>query len=347
MWLLSENYFQAVLQARTCLFFGSVGSYKTLSAVATAHTLLKSKKFERVYDNFPVTFASSPPLSINNFDFLDARYASNSIFIIDESALFLSGKHDEVAQVFAFPRKLNQVFLLASVLPTRQVESYCNLFVRRYFNFSLIGIPLLQFLSAPTLRATRKDKISHFIFGYSYYFPKFNSKFRPDRLYPIRQYRDTGTLYDELSREVPEKISKFFYVDNWGQAKKKNNLSTNELWQIEQILPEFEPIALNENNDYPKLQQKFNFNAIGTEFNFKFFIQIIILIYFSFIMIKFVSNALPNDPVLQKWTSKEYICFFTGKRVKCYEDNAITTQQKQPAVKKPKIIETVEYTIEK
>src|SRR3972149_2476031 len=157
---------QKVEMSRVVLFHGEVGSYKTLSAIATARRLLKPGRYARVYSNTPCTFATSPPQQIDYFDFY-ADYALNSIFVIDEAGLLLKGDRREIDSVFAYPRHQNQVFLLASVLPVKQIRDYCNLFVHLRMNFSLIGIPLLQFKSG---QLQQRKMPSHFLFLYSKYF---------------------------------------------------------------------------------------------------------------------------------------------------------------------------------
>lgn len=314
MFILSDNYFIELENVRVCNFYGRVGSFKTLSAVASAYTLLQTKRYKRCYANIPVTFASSPPEGIDKFDFLSLEYAQDSIFIIDESALFLSGKHEEVSRVFAFPRKLNQIFLLASVLPTRQIESYCHLFCTRGLNFAMIGIPLLQFKTHAQYKVVEKEKVAHYLFGYSRYFQKYASKFRPASMYPIKQYRDSGVLYDAQSREIPGHLSKYFVVNAWGQAIKKQHLPLDIVDEIGVILPEFEVLDLDK-NDYPVLRQKITLNPLGSEFKFSFFLYFLSLIYVFFIMAKFLSQALPTDPPPQKWTACQYINILQGKAI--------------------------------
>jgi hypothetical protein len=334
---------------RVIFYYGRVGSYKTLMAVATAYTLMRSGRFQRCYANIPVSFASSPPKNIDKFDFLDYNYARDSIFIIDESALFLSGKHEEIKEIFAFPRKINQVFLLASVLPTKQITDYAHLFVKRGFNLPLIGLPLVQFMSTPHYKSSvRKEYISHWLFRPNRYYRKYSSKFRPESMYPIRQYRDSGTLYDSQSRVVPNDISKYFILDSWGQAVQKRNLSEYEENLIEQFLPTYDTSdIIDESSDFPAIKQQFSLRSLlsGGEFNISFLLQFLFVIYVIFTIIRFIGNIHGDDIPMQQWRKCEYVQLLRGAAInECKTIPTETqTQSITPTTPTPAV---VEYIIE-
>lgn len=309
MFLLANEYMFMIENNRVALFYGRVGSYKTLSAIATAYHLLKTKRFQRCYANIPVSFATSPPVKPEDFDFLDQTYASDSIFIIDESALFLSGKHEQIKQIFAFPRKINQVFLLASVLPTKQVTDYAHVFVHRGFNFPMIGIPIVHFLTTTDYKSSNKKKyISHFLSMPSRYYTKYASKFRPDSMYPIYQYRDSGVLYDKFSRIVPEEVREYFFIDGWGQAIRKKNLSLEETEYVQYYSPEFDVLdALDSKNEFPRLKQKRTIkNFLSSEFNMSFVLNFLFVIYITITIITFIGNTGANEIPMTEWKSCDY-----------------------------------------
>jgi len=306
MFVLADNYMFAVENARISLFYGRVGSYKTLSAVATAYKLLKSGRYKRVYSNIPCSFASSPP-DVEKFDFMNYEYASDSIFIIDESGLFLAGTHKEMSTVFAMPRKLNQVFLLASVIPTKQIQSYCHLFVTRSLNFSILGFPVLQFQSGGWLE---KKPPKHYIAFYAKYFPKFASKFRPDSMYPIRQFRDRGILYDRLSRPIPREIVQYYYLDSWSQAQRKRNLTPAQSAECDVYAPTFDTSHIFDTETeavIPKVKQQFSLKTIGTEFRISFFIKLALIIYLTAVGGSYVVKSTPQDPPIGQWTQGDIV----------------------------------------
>lgn len=306
MFLLADNYMFAVENARISLFYGRVGSYKTLSAVATAYHLLKTGRYKRAYSNIPVSFASSPP-PVDTFDFMNYEYASDSIFIIDESGLFLAGTHKEMSTVFAMPRKLNQVFLLASVIPTKQIQSYCHLFITRSFNFSMLALPILQFQAGAYLE---KKPPKHYILLYARYFPKFASKFRPDSMYPIKQFRDSGTLYDQLSRPIPSEIAKYYYLDGWSQAHRQKNLTVQQATECDKFAPVFDTSHIFETETetvIPHVKRKFSLNTIGTEFRISFFIRLAIIVYFALVGITYILNSNASDPPIGEWEKPDII----------------------------------------
>jgi hypothetical protein len=351
MFLFSDVYFHNVENARIVFYYGRVNSYKTLSAVATAYSLLKSGNYKQVYSNIPITFASSPPSYIpkGEFDFLSMDYSKDSIFIIDESAQFLSGEHSEIKRLYAYPRKMNQIFLLASALPTKQIETYCHCFCYRSIDFSLIGFPLLQFRVSPVFRANKNDLTTHYIFLYSRYFSKYNTRYRPESAYPINQYRDRGVLYDERSREIPPQISKFFTVNGYGEAERIKHLSLEDTDLVNSILPIFDTTSqVDEKQDYPKVKKsvKFGINFLGAEFRFSFFAYALGLVYVAMIMIHVLFTAGVNMKPVQKWGLCEYTNFFMIKNVSdCNEKKSIKPviqTKKTPTADKP-----VEYIIEK
>lgn len=332
MFIFADIYFAGVEGARVVLFHGRVGSYKTLSAVSTAHALLKTRRYKQLMCNFPCTFASSPPLGIDHFDFMNESYASDTVFIIDEAALFLSGKHEEVKKIFAFPRKLNQVFLLCSVLPVKEVTNYAHFYVKRHFNLSMIGIPAMSFFSSELPKVQRKDMVQHWIFNYSQYFQKYASKYRPDQLYPIEQWRDRGALYDKRSRRIDDKVVKFYYMTSWGLAEKRDNLKDFEKEILDTYMPDYDTSYIFDTAlDLPRLKKKMGFNFIGSEFQFAFFFQVILMIYVAFIIGSFVFHLSGREKNFDQWTKQDYINFFTGKRLHFQEkgykgDDTKTTQ---------------------
>lgn len=334
MFLLSENYMSDVEANRVVLFYGSVGSYKTLQAVATAHALLKTKRFARCYANIPVTFASSPPRDLARFDFLDETYARDSIFIIDEAALFVTGKTDEIKQIFAFPRKNNQVFLLASVLPVKQIADFCHLFVHRNYNFSLIGLPLMSFLSAKQPKAQRKEKVSHFIFNYSYYFQKYSTKFKPESMYPIDQWRDRAILYDARSRKIPVEIVKFYCLNSYGLGERRKNLNKGEEHICNMLLPEFNLDYVDDKSlDLPKLQKKGNFlNFLGSEFRLGFLLQFVFIIYCAYIAIAFLANNTIEAQNVWIYSQENYVELLTGKPITLKRQNVTVKPKPTPKV---------------
>jgi hypothetical protein len=316
MFLFAENYFFSVENARVVLFYGRVGSYKTLSVVATAYELLKTKRYARVYANIPVTFASSPPQGTTKFDFLNEGYSKDSIFIIDEAALFLSGRSDEIKKIFAFPRKQNQIFLLASVLPVKQISDYCHLFIKREWNLSLVGFPIMSFLSGESDKSPKKEKVSHWILNYSSYFQKYSSKFRPEQIEPIEQWRDRAALYDMRSKRIPIQAVKFFVVNSWGLGEKRQDLTRGEEDLCSLYVPSFDISYVSDKSlDLPKLKKKRNFSVLGTEFRFTFFIQAILLIYAAYVFVMFIGNMTNNEPPLTKWTQVEWINFLQGNPI--------------------------------
>lgn len=332
MFLLADNYLASVEGARVVLFYGRVGSYKTLQAVATAHTLLKTKRYARCYANIPVTFATSPPKNIEKFDFLSEAYAKDSIFIIDEAALFLTGRSEETKQIFSFPRKNNQIFLLASVLPVKQIADYCHLFVNRYYNFSMIGLPLMSFLSADNPKATRKEKISHFMINYSSYFQKYSSKYKPYSMYPVEQWRDRAALYDVQSRRIPVEIVKFYAVNPYGLGERRKNLDAGEKHLANAFLPEFELNYIDDKSlDLPRLQKSGkSFNFIGSEFRLGFLLQFLFIIYIAYIGIAFIlSNKIDNQN-LWLYDQENWIEFFTAKPITI--KNEIAKPRPRPTV---------------
>jgi hypothetical protein len=280
---------------------------------------MKSGRYQHCYANIPVTFASSPPKNIEKFNFLDEHYASNSIFIIDESALFLSGKHDEVKEIFAFPRKLNQVFLLASVLPTKQIKDYCHLFVNRSFNFSMIGFPMMSFVSG---EYGQHKPPFHLILFYSRYFQYYASKFRPESMYPLEQWRDRGALYDTSSKRVPIQAVRFYVINSWGLGEVRKNLTDEETDLLNFYVPKFDVSYLDDNKiELPKLKQKRSLNFIGTDFNPVFFIQLIIVLYLTFIGISYFGNMQVGDPPPGQWGWQEFKNLARGYSLQ-YKDEA-------------------------
>lgn len=341
MFLLSDVYFSSVEGARVVLFYGRVGSYKTLQAVATAYALLKTGRYARCYANIPVTFATSPPEDVTKFDFMDERYSKDSIFIIDESALFLSGQHQQIKEIFAFPRKLNQVFLLASVLPTKQIRDYCHLFVHRNYNLSMIGLPLMTFLSSEEQKVNRKEKVSHMIFGYSRYFRKYSSKFRPDGMVPIDQWRDRAALYDSRSRKIPIQIVKYYVVNSWGYGERKKKLTEDEETLCNSYIPEYNLEYLNDENlDLPQLKQKKGFNLLGSEFKGGFFFQLMVIFYVAYVAIFFFGNTRTDDPPVTQWTLAQWGYFWQGKPVQVqYHKNHVEAKQSTQTTPTPQVVE--------
>jgi len=315
MFFASDVFFAGVESARVVLFYGKVGSYKTLSAVATAHSLMKTRRYKQVMCNFPCTFATSPPIGINHFDFMNYNYAKDTIFIIDEAALFLSGKHDEVKAIFAFPRKLNQVFLLCSVLPVKEVTNYAHLFVKRHYNLSMIGIPALSFFSAESPKVPRKEMVSHWLLLYSQYYQKYASKYRPDSMFPIDQWRDRGALYDMRSRRIPDEVVKFYYLNSWGMGEKRKDLDEDQQGILDYYMPDFEvDYIFDKSLDLPRIKKRtFSLNFLGSEFNWSFFVQVIIAIYAVFVLGSFLFHLSGKEQGFSQWTQKDVVNFFTGK----------------------------------
>lgn len=334
MFFLSDVYFQKVESARVILFYGQVGSYKTLSAVATAYSLLKTKRYQRVYANIPVMFASSPPLNIDSFDFL-ADYAANSIFIIDEAALFLTGKSSEIKEIFAFPRKLNQVFLLASVLPVKQIKDYCHYYVTRDFNYSMVGLPIMSFRSG---ELNQRKQPKHWIVFYSKYFSKYSSRYRPDSMLPIDQWRDRGVLYDVRSNKVPSQVVEYFELNSWGLAEKRSKLTEEERAYVDHYVPEFDTDYIFETEiTLPKLKKKRTNNPIGTEFNFGFFLQFALFIYLAVVSVVYFSNMTGKEDIA-KFGTQHLIAIFTLKNVNEVNlESPIVSDN--PQIEQPQVIE--------
>lgn len=310
--LFADVFLQKVESTRVVLFYGQVGSYKTLSAVATARSLLATGRYARVYANMPVTFASSPPdnCADKDFDFL-AEYARDSIFIMDEAGLFLSGQHKDIATMFAYPRHRNQVFLLCSKIETKNATNYADLFVHRDFNYSLMGLPIMSFRCG-SWKQQKQPK--HWVVFYSQYFRYYASKFDPTNVYPILQWRDNGVLYDERSRTVSRDIAKYFILNSWGQATKRKDLTEEENALVLEKLPEFEFDFENE-KEFPKMKRKANFNPIGTEFSFGMFAKFLLVIYFMWVATAFVFSWTPGRPPLQHWDKRNWQEFLSGSPV--------------------------------
>lgn len=347
MFLMSSEYMFMVEANRVVLYYGRVGSYKTLSAVATAFHLMKTGRFKRCYANIPVSFASSPPVPPAEFDFLDNNYASDSIYIIDESALFLSGRHEQIKEIFAFPRKINQVFLLASVLPTKQITDYAHLFVHRGYNLGMIGIPIIHFLSSTNYKTSqRKEKISHFLANPMRYYPKFNSKFRPESLHPIYQYRDSGILYDTFSRVVNPDITEYFFVDGWGQANRRKDLSPEESNYVNYYLPEYNTDdAIDEKNDFPRMKQKKSLrNLVTAEFNPMFVLQFLFIVYITITIIKFIGNTGKDEIPMTQWSTCDYAAVLQWRNHNECQRQAVNSDSGASEKYKPAIRNETEQT---
>ena len=264
------------------------GSYKTLSAVVTAKMLLETGKYKRVYSNIPVSFATSPPANVDKFDFL-APYARDSVYIFDECWTdFANYDKKTLAQVFAYPRKNNQVFLLTSVLAVDNFKKFCRARISKIANYQVFGLPLLRMGVFPISVDKKKASgfLSFWLFPPSSFFGFYNSHFKPSDIAPILQWRDSGTLYDAESRAVPKELIQFFELDSWGTAIPKKNLPPETQEIMDQRYPKFEIEWHEINQKLPKLKKKRSKNPIkavlGTEFNFSYAAQVILIVWFLY-----------------------------------------------------------------
>lgn len=243
----TQMYVQLIKEKFSIVMFTGEGwgSYKTYTAVVTAYLLLKTGKYERCYANIPVSFAVSPPVGIKKFDFL-ANYARNSIFIFDEVWTNLA-KYDPklVRDVFAFPRKNNQVFLMTSVLAVDNFSTYTRGIVTKYANLQPMGIPLLwmklfkieDYQRRYSKRGKKKTTNLFVIFPFTA-FGWYNTKFQPSSIEPIKQYQDEGILYDGESRPIPPLFHVLFELDQFGVAKAKHKLTNGQSLVLNQFYPQ-------------------------------------------------------------------------------------------------------------
>jgi len=302
----------------TILFHGKGwGSYKTLSAVVTAWCLLKTGKYKRVYANIPVSFASSPPDDVEidyetghavDFDFL-AEYSKDSIFIFDECWRSLKSYDPQlISEIFAFPRKLNQVYLMTSVIPIANFRAFSRAVVQKIFNFQIFGIPAVR-MGFSVIDSGPKDKpLSFFLFPPTAFFGMYSTKFRPMSINPIAQYSDKGFIYDTESRPIPPRDHDLFELDSWGQAvpKKTRKLTDEQIARLEALYPFFEP-TWSDPPQLPTLKKRRSFSLqgiLGTEFSFSFFIKASVLLWFLLCVASYGAWYAPHYP--PPWSHPDY-----------------------------------------
>lgn len=298
MFIAANVYMQQALNIPVVTFLGRWGSYKTLTAVATAYYLLKSKRFEAVYSNLPVSFASTPPVPPDEFDFR-ADYARNKIYIIDE-AWQSFGTYDVklIREIFAFPRHRNQSFLLTSALPLANIRAYSHFFVEKHFNYQILLMPLVG-MQCYSVKDKKPSKF--FILFPSRWFTSYSTKFDAETMAPIAQYRDSGVLYNMRSQPIPREASQFFQLNQWGQAEIRPNLQSHELKIASMFDAKFEidENALKKDFDVPKVKRKRELkmtNLFSTEFSVSFVLVFLSLSYIVLSTFIYVFHFSPDNP---------------------------------------------------
>lgn len=297
MLIAANVYLQQATNIPVVTFLGRWGSYKTLCAVATANYLLKTKRFEAVYANLPVSFASTPPVKPDEFDFR-ADYARNKIFIIDE-AWQSFGTYDVklIRDIFAFPRHRNQAFLLTSALPLPNIRAYSHFFVEKHFNYQILLMPLVGM----QCHSDKDKKPSKFFIAFpSMWFGRYSTKFDAETMSPIAQYRDSGVLYNIRSQPIPREASQFFYLNQWGLAEKRDNLNPHE----DKIASMFEArfdVAdqVNAIFDIPKVKRKRKLsmqNMFSTEFSVSFALVFVMIAYVLLSSMIYAWHFSPDNP---------------------------------------------------
>lgn len=293
--------------SRVVYFYGEVGTYKTLSAIAAAKWLLSTGRYARVYANTPVSFASSPPDGCEgeNFDFM-ADYARDSIFVIDESGLFMKGTHESIKTMFALPRHRNQVFLLASVIPNKNAQDYCQLFVTYTWKLSMFGLPVIIFRSGAWKQAEKRQP-RHWLVGFKGYFPLYVSKFDPVSAGPIDQWHDKGAVYDARSNRVPLDIVHLYQINNWGFAEPKKRLKPEEQVLIDAHIKRFDTSGVwTKVENMPRLRRKRRLlPSLSADFSLGITVRVIFFIYILVVMGRFmlISNhdTMPHEFTSSQW----------------------------------------------
>jgi len=196
MLLNSADYIQNILDFRSTVFRGGVGSGKTLLACATALHLLKTRRVRRIYSNIPFVYASSPhPAAIETTEIDGVKFASfnwqhptayNAAYVMDEAWVGLGDyKKGAIRKIFAFPRKGNQVFLLTSVLELQGVSRYVFHYVDLYLSTLSVGVPFRVY-SSSILHSEYKPLKFSLVLERELY-GTFDTDSRPSSLNPIMQ----------------------------------------------------------------------------------------------------------------------------------------------------------------
>lgn len=184
MILMSDMLFLELPLMRTTLFYGRRGSGKSLVAVAIAKELKKRGMVDKVYSNIPLFFGDTPPQLGADFDF-QAPYARDSVFLLDEAWIGLMDfDKNLVRKLFAYPRHNNQYFLLTSVLPMSNINSYCFHYVKMKWNGNTFGLPF-RWMYAQT--ATYKEKTNFYLINEKTYYSDYDTEYNATHIYPIRQ----------------------------------------------------------------------------------------------------------------------------------------------------------------
>jgi hypothetical protein len=280
--LAASVYLQQAKNIPVTTFLGRWGSYKTLTAVATAHSLLRSGKFEKCYANFPVSFASTPPVLGDEFDF-EAPYSHNTIFILDEAwSAFMSYDPARLKKIFAFPRKRNQSFLLTSVLPLANLKAYSHFFVEKFFNWQVFLVPLVT-MEAYSAKDTKPSKF--YIFYPGKWFRYYSSRYPAQSIYPIAQFRDSGVMYhNDTYQPIPPERAKYFVLNSWGLAEERPDLPPPVQYYIRRLYPRFNTLDQLRVKfpDPPKVKRKKELHLssfVSTEFNISFMLKFLLIIY--------------------------------------------------------------------
>jgi len=345
MLIASNIYLQQAVNIPVVTFLGRWGSYKTLTAVATAYYLLKSGRFEAVYSNLPVSFASSPPVPPNEFDFR-ADYARNKIYIIDE-AWQSFGTYDVklIRDIFAFPRHRNQSFLLTSALPLANIRAYSHFFVEKHFNYQILLVPLVG-MQCYSVKDKKPSKF--FILFPSRWFNSYSTKFDAETMAPIKQFRDSGTLYNNRSQAIPIEAASFFYLNQYGLAEKRDGLEPHEdriasMFEArfdvaEQLVPEF---------DIPRIKRKRKLsmqNMFSTEFSISFALIFVSLAYLVIATFTYVWHFSPENPRIMTCNNatKTFLLIRAFNKNICSEMETVQNEENYKMVEFPQPTQTAE-----
>lgn len=345
MLIASNVFLQQALNIPVVTFLGRWGSYKTLTAVATAFYLLKSGRFEAVYSNIPVSFASTPPVPPDEFDF-QADYSRNKIFLIDE-AWQSFGTYDVklIRDIFAFPRHRNQSFLLTSALPLANIRAYSHFFVEKHFNYQILLIPLVG-MQCYSIKDKKPSKF--FILFPSRWFASYSTRFDAKTMSPIKQFRDSGTLYNNRSQPIPIEAAPFFYLNQYGLAEKRDGLNVAE----DKIASMFEvrfdvKKQLKLEFDIPRIERKRQLsmqNMFSTEFSVSFALIFLSLAYLILATFTYVWHYSPENPRIFTCNNatKTFLLIRAMNKNICSEAETVQNEQNYRMVEFPQPTKTTE-----
>ena len=386
----TDMYLQLIqTQYNIVLFTGKGwGSFKTYTAIVTAYLLLKSGKYERCYSNIPFILATSPPVGVSGpfaifenehkpkptniindkkgenpnktklvpFDYL-ADYARDSIFIFDEVWTAFSTYDPKMIQkVFAYPRKMNQLYLMTSVLPLSNFSAFTRGVVTKVINLQPIGIPFLSMkLNSMEDHKTKRKVSKFFIFSDNgsttirVFFPFtaykwFNSKFQPFSIDPIEQYQDMGILYDDHSNPIPPEFHCLFDLDQFNQATRKKNLTGGKATLQNQYYPKAIYSFPESIKEYPNIKKKtknYVTKFLGTEVNYGmaftsflgFWLFISMVYYLLFFAGSFGDKSLVNNYPLPTDSFDNFVSFALLENPKEWEKD---TEEKPKPKPNPK-----------